>query len=236
MKQTILIFFIYPLLVWGQNAATDFKKINTFYLSDNFYCKVNCKIYESWEGATLIDEKEGEVKKSGSRKYYSMGDMESFTTSVSYLAVDKTSRSIFLSKLKLNGNNDADELIASIDVMLKLCKKISYKDESPNSASYTLMYPSRDFGKVKIIFNKEKFYIQQLIIYSKIQDNKDVYKGKLNNPRVEISFSKVVVNKKYKEQDFSFDKYIELKNGKWAKKKEYSSYYFLDQLTANNQR
>jgi hypothetical protein len=230
MKQILFILLCLPLLVMGQDAASDIQKINAFYLSHDFSCAIDCKVYDSWNGQTLIDEKEGESKKSGDYKYYKMGTIETYSSPDAYMSVDHQRKSIFISSLKKGDQTKDEDLVAGISVMLKACKKVEYTDEGKALASYTLMYPSREVEKVKIVFDKRKFCIIKIVMYSKVVDQKDVYEGKLNKPRIEMSFSKVNNTTKFKPEDFSFTKYLEKQDGKWILKKSYSSYHLLNQL------
>lgn len=235
MNKKIQIFFVGLIICVqciAQNAKEDFLKINKAYLNRSLSMKVHYEVFKKWEDNVPLEKEEGEIKTNGIYKYTKTGNIETVQNKDYYVIVDHEDKQIsLLGTMGQEPKPDERLIMINLDSAIQSCTQVEFHKENKQQNSYTLVFPISEYQKVKIIFNKNTFLIEKMILhYREAEEYDDDSKFP---PRLEITYYDIDTNPTFAEDTFTSNRFLKKENKKYYCRDEYKGYK-LTNLSFNN--
>lgn len=232
----LLLLFSFAFRGFSQVAKNDFASINKAYADqEQLSVKVTYQVFRNKTTPVAFSTEKGEVKQKGILRYTRTGDIETVETETYRLIVDHEDKNISLLDIISRENKNEEMKTVSpveLDELIAMCSKVEFKKLNSTQNCYTLIIPDEQYQEVKLIYNAKNFFIEKLILYySEKQNLEGKDDGLMEAPRVEITYSDFNTHPDFDQTPFSYNSFLEKRNGKLLAKAAYKAYTVNDQLS-----
>ncbi len=213
-------------LMQAQDAKTDFVNLNkAYHNTKGMSMNMRYSLFENHVALKPQEQVNAIVKRSGEYVYYKLENVEFVHTPKYNLMVNHQLKRIMLGEHTMQFELwDEINYTSKLDEYLKICSKNVYS-ENGNTATYDLYLNKGQYSRVKIVFEKKTYMIQQMVFFSNVdQDITSDRSGKKSKIRLEINFSNVQAGIKIPEKEFSIQNYLDKSKDKYVCKPAYSGY------------
>jgi hypothetical protein len=216
-----------PLSLMAQNYKEDMEKIHEGYTSKYHSFKMTWMYFpDSLSYPT--DSMTGNCFVNGASYYYNIKNgsshYEYLKNEKYYLVIDHSNKVVAVSK-SANVKMQSWSLDKVDSLLNNPSVKVSYKLIANGKGEYNVALQGEAWSRVKIIFNKTNFTIEEITMFSSAAGK--IYGEKYNKPRVKISYSDY--NEKLPDEKiFSETNYLNESSGKTLLAAGYKNYKLLD--------
>lgn len=228
----------------SQKVEEDLKNINLAYKNNlKLTMEIEYKVFKNHFADTPLQTEKGKVVKDGNLLFYNIGSFENIKTNDYTMYIDHEDKIISIfprSQINAENLSFSRNDILSIDFIgiLKLCKKVNYFPVGNASGSYELeLSEGAEYSKFILTFNKNSFFIEKMTMFFAQAQNLDemvVDRGQTKEkPRLEIVYSKISTKPSINKDLFSYEKYLEKRNGSLYSKVAYRDYEVINNLENN---
>lgn len=242
----VLAVLFNAISIFAQDAVTDFVKINEFFANhQKLSFNMVYTLYESDISDKILEQTTG-LMKQDSMLVYSMSDSMETISNIDYsVFVDNMDKTISISKQQLAERKTKVSPV-EISELLKLCSDVKYKKENNKQASYTLSFEQAEYTKIVIYFNTSTFFTDKFVFFfrdaSILEEELVVENNNLNKnikreekekpaPRLEMAIKNLNTKPVFTKETFTYDSYLEIKDGKFIGKGKYADYEVRDLYT-----
>jgi len=237
MKKSILLCLMLVLqgvLLYGQDAAADLKRISAFYREHLSYSqKMEYRTYKNYTDKTAFDVQQGEIIKKGDLLYIKQGAVEQIRNRNYTLSVNHSKKTIVLLQRKVSGTFDFSKV--NYDTLLTFCKSVTYHPLGNGKASYTLEFRAEEYEKITLVFDTKTYCItavEYLLAPRIIQDDKGnavSYKS-----RMTIQYSDFKAEVSLPDDYFTYKRYlIKQQANRYICTQAFRNYSFANQSMLN---
>jgi hypothetical protein len=232
---TLLLIAVYTGKSISQVVKQDFSAINKAYTDlPQFSMKVKYEMYKNKSIKTVFQTELGEVKQKEHCNYSRVGKVETLSNETYKLIVDHEDKSISLLPVVSEDNSTITEAMymGNLEQMLSLCERTEFKKETATQNSYTLIIPNDQYTAVQLFYNSKTFFVEKMILFYKQEMNLEEKEGGLKeSPRMEITYYDMNVKPTFGKDTFTYDKFLEKRNGKFLATAAYKGYDITEQLS-----
>lgn len=247
----IILFAFVTMQAYSQDVVKDIVKINQAYdKQKKLSFSMRYTLYKD-HASNRIDEQYVGVTKQDSSFIYSMVDSMLTVKNVDYdVVVDFLEKVIYISKI---WGEEKEPTVNPVDIsaIVKQSSDVKYlKDKNENKATYMLFFKDGDYEKFSLTFNTKTYFIDKLVFYFRNADalepiapgasalKKKTTEQKKNESkqpqRFEMTFLNVNTKPVFEPNTFTYDNYLERKDGKFVGKGIYADYQIMDSYSNLN--
>lgn len=233
----IMVVMVFTGSLFSQVAKEDFANINKAYTEHpRLSLKMKYEIFKNRTTAVTTSTETGILKQKDDARYTRIGKIESVENEQYKMIVDHEDKNIsLLGKLpapeQAVKSGDATGVSpVDLEKILQICKKVEFKKLNETQNSYTLILPGEEYEEIRLIYNSKTFFIEKLVMcYAEKQNLDDNDEGLKEAPRMEISYSEYNTKPDFGKTAFTYEAFLEKRNGKLVARPAYKTYEIHDQ-------
>lgn len=240
---SLVVIFLFPVLVNAQISNKDFDSIRTAYARMSEYAmELEYKLYPDHDFPVCMESTKAWMKKKDNQYYYKVGGTEALINQDYVMIVSHKNRTFMIDKYE-NPSLKRDQNIknAGIDSLIgQLIKSVSNLDSSKvtlkekliskTEKQYSLYYSRGEYTSVSFVYDVNTYLVKKAVLYYRKKmrvDNSKVEKS----PRLEMIYSNIQQHPKFNKDTFSEKKFVNvLKDGKLLLSPALASYSVINHL------
>ncbi|OFY66094.1 MAG: hypothetical protein A3H98_11870 [Bacteroidetes bacterium RIFCSPLOWO2_02_FULL_36_8] len=169
----------------------------------------------------------GEFMKDGDNYYSKIGSLEIINRPGYFFSINHKEKTIYLTN-NSRKNFDPALFAMNLEKTIAVCSEIKFKELNKTQNQYVLVYPSQEYKKVEIVYNKKTFMIEKIVFYyfaplppseiDKPQSDKP--------PRLELACKNINLNPAIPQNKINYYSFLTEEKGKITPLEMYKDYSF----------
>lgn len=206
----------------AQDATVDFVKINqAFEQIQQFSATIE---YSTYQDDKLESNYSVYLMKDSILTYHMIDSVETISNIDYNILVNHKQKTIFIAKKSINAPPKTLNPV-EISALLKKCEKVNYEKLKNGLAVYTLLFNNGQYEEAKFWFDTKSYLLNKIeLFYLSQQSTK-------NQVRFVVAFKNMNIKPVFSENQFSYKKFLEIKENKFEPKVSYSEYVVTDMYT-----
>jgi hypothetical protein len=222
-KIALFVFLLLSLMAHSQDLTNELLSINKHYENlKNFEAKISYKTYADFTSDKVVETKTMLVKIQGNNLYNKIDGTEMIKTSDFVLLKSDEDKTITLFDPSSFANPlPSYGLDSTINGFLKICKSQKIVKDGKTTNRIKLDCPSPQYHNVEIIYDKNDYSLQKIVIFYDVNDQKT---------RFEIEYITQKLNSSFDKDVFTFEKYLKKVKNNYELESVYKDYVFTCQI------
>lgn len=226
VAKILVIFLLLPAASFAQNAAETLAKINKHYQqADSYDMEFQVKIFASNNGEVLQDQ-HGTVTRNGSSQVLGYLGLTTLQNDRCQIVVNHNTKQVIYKNTNKHHNDNAANSY-KVEEMLQQWKEAGYQPKWKGEAQGALrkmevVVFDPLVNRIELTVDTESMTLKQVVYFYQVLEGNSA-------ERVEINYSKVVLNPKLPRNTFSEKAIVKAQGNKLILAEAYHQYELIDQ-------
>ena len=231
----IVLFFITMIVFQGhgqESKVKDLIRLNHEYAKRNsLQMHVVYQGYSSYTSKEPVDTQYGIVKQQGENIYYQIGTLESLHNSECNVIVDEEDKMITLLKIISKSETpDLGQLMELVEKYAKNSTSISLVTLDNLHKEYRIVVPGNsEYSEIRIVYDYKQWFVKKMILYYDTPMSV-TEGGKMDKPRLVISYKQKDVKPSFTKNEFSIDRFVKKEGDRYLGVGKYLGYKIMNQM------